>query len=122
VLGGKPDIHHNIIVDSDYAIRCQTDSQYPPSLPVIGDNICWQIDEPGLSNCPSASALQVANPLFCDAAGNDYSLCEDSPAVAGGEAVYGAFGIGCGTCSQTPVKKTTWGGLKRLLDKPSKSP
>jgi hypothetical protein len=122
VLGGAPDIHHNIFVDSDQAIFCQADPKYPPSLPVIGDNICWEITQPGLSNCPSTAALRVANPLFCDAGAGDYTVCDDSPAVVGGEAVYGAFGVGCAACSQTPVKKTTWGALKRLLDKPDESP
>jgi hypothetical protein len=43
-------------------------------------------------------------------------LCADSPAAKGGAAAFGAFGVGCAECSETPVKNMTWGGLKRLFD------
>jgi hypothetical protein len=36
---------------------------FPPSLPLIGDNICWNIDQSTPSNCPSPTGLRVENPL-----------------------------------------------------------
>jgi hypothetical protein len=113
VLGGTPKIEHNVIVDSYWAVHCQSDPKYPPSLPTVGDNICWEIADTTLSNCASIGSLRVENPLFCDAAGGDFRLCADSPAVEGGVALYGAFDIGCGACTPSPVKSMSWGEIRR---------
>lgn len=115
VLGGSPDIHHNIIVDSDEAIHCQSLGGYPLSTPVIGDNICWSITSSPLTNCASTLGLRVENPLFCDAASDNFGLCADSPAVEGGVAIYGAFDIECAECGETPVRSTSWGSLKKIF-------
>jgi hypothetical protein len=115
VLGGSPNIHHNIIVDSYQAIHCQSYAGYPPSLPVIGDNLCWEIDYEPLSDCPSPAALQAADPLFCDASAGDYHLCANSPAAEDGLAAYGALGVGCGDCELTPVQSKSWGAIKRIF-------
>lgn len=116
VLGGSPDIHHNIMVGSDEAIRCQSHASYPPSTPVIGDNICWDIDGLPPSNCASAAGLRLEDPLFCDAAGGNFGLCADSPAVEGGVAIYGAFAIDCADCGQTPVTPGSWGWIKTQFE------
>jgi hypothetical protein len=115
VLGGSPDIHHNIIYDSYQAVRCQAEPGYPASTPIIGDNICWQIGVSPITNCPSTGGLTVEDPLFCDAANGDYHLCANSPGVVGGVATYGAFDVGCGDCGPSPVKKMTWGAMRQLL-------
>ena len=39
VLGGRPDISGNIIVGSHWGVYCQSHSQYPASLPVVGCNL-----------------------------------------------------------------------------------
>jgi hypothetical protein len=77
--------------------------------------ICWNIDQSSLSICPSAAGLRTEDPLFCEPAGGDFGLCADSPAVEGGEAIYGAFGVACAECSQTPVVNKSWGGIKKLF-------
>lgn len=115
VLGGSPNIHHNIIVDSDEAIHCQSLEGYPPSTPVIGDNMCWDITSFPLSNCASPDGLFLANPLFCDAAGGDFGMCADSPAVAGEIVVYGAFAIECADCGEVSVKNKSWGDIKSMF-------
>ncbi len=63
-----------------------------------------------------------ADPLFCDATGGDFTLCEDSPCLKGSRSDdedcderIGAFGEGCGACN-TPVALTTWGRLKAMFD------
>ena len=115
VLGGSPNIHHNIIVSSNEAVHCQSLVGYPLSTPVIGDNIYWEITRSPPSSCGSLTGLQEMDPLFCDADGGDFHLCADSPAVTDSAAVYGAFGVGCGACSTVPVSNTTWGGIKAIF-------
>jgi hypothetical protein len=115
VLGGSPNIHHNIIVGSNEAIYCQSLADYPASTPLIGENMCWDIANTHLSNCGSIVGLKVADPLFCDAAGGNYGLCADSPAVEDSVAVYGAFPVECDKCLQTPVMTRSWGWIKANL-------
>jgi hypothetical protein len=118
VLGGSPRIHNNIIADSDEAIHCQSLSGYPESTPVIGNNICWNIHNTPLSNCASSTKLLLEDPMFCNAAADNFGLCADSPAVVDGVVHFGAFGIDCGACGVTPVQKTSWGELKNFYRKP----
>lgn len=114
VLGGQPQIDGNVIVGSRWAIFCQSHSQYPASLPVIGDNLCWSIGETSLTNCGSADGLTIADPLFCDAANGDYHVCADSPALVDGETVFGALAEGCPACAPTATSAKSWGDLKSL--------
>jgi hypothetical protein len=58
-----------------------------------------------------------ADPLFCDAASDDYTHCADSeclPTVNGWDELVGAYGEGCGPCD-TPVEGASWGGIKGLF-------
>jgi len=58
------------------------------------------------------------DPLFCEMAADDYTLCANSPCLPGspqnpwGELV-GKFGSGCGDCGSV-VEPTTWGRIKGL--------
>jgi len=117
VIGGQPEISNNIIVDSHQAIYCHSLDGFPPSLPTIGDNLCWQIGKSFLSNCPSTGLLRVEDPFFCDTEGGVFSVCADSPAIEENTVLFGAFGRGCDECSATPIRKTTWGDVKRLLER-----
>jgi len=58
----------------------------------------------------------VAEPLFCDANGDDFTLCADSPALAdnnGCGVLIGAYGEGCGPCGGViAVEHHTWTGVK----------
>jgi len=115
VLGGKPEIARNIIVDSELAVYCFAYSGYPPSLPVIEENICWAINDTTLTNCGPTADLLIVNPLFCDSTSGDFRVCADSPAILGEEVVFGALGVGCPKCGDTPVRPASWGFLKALF-------
>jgi hypothetical protein len=58
----------------------------------------------------------VLDPLFCDVAGGDFTLCANSPCLptvnSWGELV-GAYEAGCESCD-SPVEDATWGGIKAL--------
>ncbi len=60
----------------------------------------------------------VVDPLFCEMAADDYTLCANSPCLPGssqnpwGEPV-GALGSGCGDCASA-VEPTTWGRIKGM--------
>ena len=70
----------------------------------------------GDSLCGSVSDTLHRDPLFCDAVGADWSLCEDS-VCAGDNNVWleliGAEGVGCPACGSA-VEPTTWGAIKAL--------
>lgn len=56
------------------------------------------------------------DPLFCDAAGDDYTLCADSPCLPANNAwstLIGAHGQGCPGCD-TAVETQSWGRIKAL--------
>jgi len=57
------------------------------------------------------------DPLFCDIASSDYSLCENSPCLPDNNdwgVQIGAHGQGCGPCDN-PVKHTSWGSIKAMF-------
>jgi hypothetical protein len=70
-------------------------------------------DEPACSH----SENMYVDPLFCDAEADDYTLCEDSPALAANNPWIedaGAFGAACPACG-SPVEDATWGAVKALF-------
>jgi len=70
----------------------------------------------GDSLCGSVSDTLHRDPLFCDAAGADWSLCEDSVCAGANNAwgeLLGSKPVGCGACG-TPVEATTWGAIKAM--------
>lgn len=57
------------------------------------------------------------NPLFCDAAGDDYTLCADSPCAEANNSwdlLIGAHDIGCPECDD-PVDDRSWGTIKAMF-------
>lgn len=112
VIGGTPEIDHNIFKGSPRGITCATLSGYPLSRPVIGPNIAWDISGTNLYLCSNPDSMLVADPLFCSPGTGDYSVCASSPAVVDGAATYGAYGVGCTECGPTEVRPTTWGAMK----------
>ncbi len=57
------------------------------------------------------------DPLLCDVASSDYSLCENSPCLPDNNdwgVQIGAHGHGCGPCDN-PVKHTSWGSIKAMF-------
>ncbi len=64
----------------------------------------------------------IIDPLFCDMAGWDLTLCSNSPCLPGapenpwGELV-GVYGSGCGDCD-SPVEQSSWGSIKAMYRQP----
>lgn len=59
------------------------------------------------------------DPLFCNVAGDDYTLAEDSPCLPGGNTCavqIGAFPMGC--VEHTPTRVISWGAVKARFDRP----
>ena len=111
VLGGQPTISENIIVGSDWGVYCQTDLQYPPSSPVLDCNLFWNVRLGATYECNNVGRMIQEDPRFCDPAGGNFLLCEDSPAVSDTCGTLGALGVGCGPCAQQTAP-TTWGKIK----------
>jgi len=56
------------------------------------------------------------DPLFCDVAAGDYTLCVNSPCAPANnplDVLIGAHYTGCGYCDN-PVEPTTWGAIKAM--------
>jgi parallel beta-helix repeat protein len=85
---------------------------------VIRNNLAWH--NPGGHGAGSCSdwwatdGNTVADPLFCNPDGGDYSLADGSPALTHPEGPLGAMpDPGCGG---TPIHPTTWGQIKARYD------
>ena len=65
---------------------------------------------------PGYSTLIDGDPLFCDLAGGDISLCSNSPCLPGNN-IYGVLvgfaDLGCGPCDSA-VEESSWGKIKAL--------
>lgn len=90
------------------AIGCQE----PDGHYTGGCNHFWSNGE-DLGICASIASDTSGDPLFCDAAGDDFRICANSPALRQDCGTAGAFGIGCdgGDCA-TAVQPATWSGIK----------
>jgi predicted outer membrane repeat protein len=70
----------------------------------------------GDSLCGSVSDTLRRDPLFCDAAALDWTLCEDSVCAGANNAwgeLLGSKPVGCGSCGSA-VRPTTWGAIKAM--------
>jgi hypothetical protein len=57
------------------------------------------------------------DPLFCNIDEDNFTLCENSPCLAGNNSwseLIGAYGQGCGECD-APVEAVAWSGIKSLF-------
>ena len=90
----------------------ERDSNLPNTV-VASCNLYWDNEGGNVSEASyyGATDLIDVDPQFCDAAAGDYTLTEDSPAIAGTCGQIGAFGIGCGTVS---LNATSWSRVKAL--------
>jgi hypothetical protein len=71
-----------------------------------GDTLGW----------PAHHDNRFDDPRFCGFYANDFTVCANSPALAGNNAWgvdVGSLGQGCADCD-TPVSTTTWGVIKAL--------
>jgi hypothetical protein len=65
-----------------------------------------------------------ADPLFCDAQGGDYTLCENSPCLPGNNSwglLIGAKSSGCSVCDAV-MNALSWGRIKALYRVPRRNP
>jgi hypothetical protein len=82
----------------------------------FGPNLFWDNEGGNFPQiryeCPSAWAdsAVVADPLFCDADGDNFTVAKDSPALTGPEIMGVWAEPGCGP--GVPVQRTTWGQIK----------
>jgi hypothetical protein len=115
-----PTIERNIIVDCELGIYFTYCSLIDQRLTLIACNDVWHnthdyyVDDPacGPINLAGIQGNFRANPLFCNAPIDDYTIAEDSPcapAHSGGCMLIGAFPVGCGA---TAVEPKTWGAIK----------
>lgn len=78
---------------------------------------CISYGNAGGDDLNGSSDCLVVDPKFCDAGGDDYTLCADSPAAPGsadnvwGEQV-GALGVGCPECPFVMDEAMSWGEVK----------
>jgi predicted outer membrane repeat protein len=66
--------------------------------------------------CGSVADTLHRNPLFCDAAEQQFDLCADSVCAPGNNVwteLIGAWDVGCPACG-SPVEPATWGVIKGL--------
>jgi len=70
----------------------------------------------GDSLCGNHADNRYEDPLFCDTAGGDLTLCSDSACLPENNSwgvPVGSHGEGCGSCG-TAVDNTTWGRIKAM--------
>ena len=67
-------------------------------------------------NCApvNAPSNRSVDPHLCNLAGGDVGLCANSPLVdpGCGDPEWGAVGVRCAACGDTPAAATTWGRMK----------
>jgi len=77
-------------------------------------NVSWGNDVDDEAGClPDMPSNFVADPLFCDAANDVYTLSNNSPCLPSSACgLIGALGVGCGS---TGVESHTWTDMKRMF-------
>jgi hypothetical protein len=89
---------------------------YPTDLQIHYCDIFGNAD--GDSLCGTYSNNLFVDPLYCDAAAGDLSLCADSPCLPDNNdwsLLIGGIGEGCSNCGTgLPGQETTWGAIKSL--------
>ncbi|MBZ0267860.1 hypothetical protein K8I85_06880 [bacterium] len=111
------DVHHNIFANNTAdgqggAILCLNNTTVTSNC-----NLFWQNDAPVIAACNVVIGQDdnlEADPLFCDAATEDFTLMAASPAAPGdpgGCGLRGAYAVACGA---VPVTPQTWGKVKGM--------
>jgi hypothetical protein len=112
--GGAADANRTIIQFGGRGFHCRS-----PSVVTVA--CCDLFGDPSryFFGCtPETTNVILADPLFCDAQGGDFTLRQDSPCLPGANPcleLIGAFGIGCGATSAGAVlEPRSWGRIKAL--------
>jgi hypothetical protein len=126
-------VEHNTFLNCSQGFSINNGGALSYRLNVVAQSSVWmRVASGGAIECndiwPDSSAIVINNgvfsyegnisgdPQFCDPAGGNYGIAEQSPCAAGnaplGCDVIGAFGV---ACEQTPVEKMTWGRMKALF-------
>lgn len=114
-------VNHGSGVDLDCCIIANASdgvgvSAYPSTGAWITRSILFGNPGGDVPECQYDEIL-FEDPLFCDDAVDDYTLCSDSSAVPENNSwleQVGAFGPTCPPCG-TPVESATWGSMKALF-------
>jgi predicted outer membrane repeat protein len=112
---GVPDYNQTTVTTSIIAFSEEGTALYRQDYTPVTTNFNIVYENAGGNYMEGPSNI-VADPLFCDALGGDYNLCENSP-CRGANNEWG-FLIGshrqiCGPC-ESPVERKTWGSIKGM--------
>jgi hypothetical protein len=89
-------LERNIIAFNDNAYGIYGDGD---TMPTLSCNDLWENEMGGCYGTPAGAGDIAADPRFCNAIGDDYRLCADSPCLyVAGCGPLGALGQGCGAC------------------------
>lgn len=102
--GGVVYFDHNIVSEcSGPAVRIY-------AAGTVNCNDAWLNDGPDYEGVTPGPGGFSFDPLFCDAAHDDFTIADTSPCVDGmGCGLVGALGVGCSATATAPM---TWGTLK----------
>ena len=102
-------IRHNVIAGSSGgpAVECGSGI-------TLSCNVFWSNADGDVDGCVLSSTDLIADPQFCDPASDNYYVSQSSPCVPENNpncGPIGAFGVGCGLISVTPM---SWGQIKGM--------
>ena len=108
---GTTQLVNNIIggTTSRPAVECYDDFAISIDCNCLSGNA-----DGNFQNCPSSSNDLLQNPMFCNLAGEDFTLHAGSPCAGPGPlgcGPIGAFGVACGPI---PVETASWAQIKSL--------
>jgi hypothetical protein len=109
----SPTIEYSILAFSGFLgpIQCRTG----PETPHV--HHCFVYGNADSDTLCGGNYHDIVNldPLFCDMDNEDYTLCSDSPCLAGvtWAQLVGAYGQGCESCGNA-VEPLSWGAIKAL--------
>jgi hypothetical protein len=109
----SPTIEYSILAFASpgLALRCTGGTETPHvhhcflCMNAGGDTLCGE----------NYHDIEYADPLFCDRAGGEFTLCENSPCLPGETwpSLVGAHGDGCPPC-ESGTEPTSWGAIKAI--------
>jgi hypothetical protein len=111
--GASPTVEYSILAFTDLGdpVACMVGTETPHV------HHCVVYGNAGTDTLCGGNFHDIANvlPLFCDRLNGDYTLCADSPCLAGHTwpELVGAEGQGCPACGNA-TEPRTWGAVKAL--------